>query len=60
MSKPHENNLNEELIELIEAVADTAVYLEWVKTNGIDGDTLEAYKEHSAAKKALYDYVEQL
>ncbi len=53
MSKPYENNLNEELIELIEAVADSAAFCEQALT---DEDLLEAQKELSQAKKALYDY----
>jgi hypothetical protein len=58
MSKPYENNLNEELIDLIEAVSDATRYL--VELEFMDGDVvrqrLEAYKELSEAKKALYDY----
>jgi hypothetical protein len=56
MSKPHENNLNEELIELIEAVADSADWLCKMRDDGDDGQIIEAGRELSEAKKALYDY----
>ena len=59
MKKPYKGHLNEELIDLIEVVADLAEEKAYMDQAGNRDTYVEMSRELSAAKKALYDYFER-
>lgn len=59
MKKPYKGHLNEELIDLIEVVADLAEEKAYMDQPGNRDTYVEMSRELSAAKKALYDYFER-